>query len=452
MRALLLWGFALAACSARALPFPNDAVATTLPDGAIALADGALALPDSALANDLNAVGVVTPPDAQPAAADASVPADAAPPALLDFALSDLSPEPSDLSGIAPVAWASVATGEYLACGLTTTGGVKCWGDNSVGTLGNNSMRNSAVPVDVVGLDSGVTSLSLFYHACAVSAGGAVCWGHGEYGQLGDNSTDNSPVPITVLGLGANIAAVSTDDGIGCALSTAGGVKCWGDGPNNSDGDGTGMATLVPTAVSGLGSGVAAIFSTCAVTTSGALECWGDNWAGEYGNGNTTQSLVPVGVFGLTAGVSSACVNDGNICVLLANGTVECAGVNSEGELGNGSFVDSTVPVAVSGITDATMLSCGAGGSTACVVTAGGGVKCWGDNSRGQLGNGTTTNSATPVDVTGLTSGALNVSTGWYNSCAVTTSHGLKCWGDNSAGQLGNNTTINSLVPVDVAP
>ena len=128
---------------------------------------------------------------------------------------------------------------------------------------------------------------------------------------------------------------------------------------------------------------------------------------------------------------------------------------NDEGELGNGSRTDSDSPVEVSGLTKG--VTALAVGSTddylpthTCALTSAGGVKCWGPNGDGQLGNDSTTDSSRPVEVSGLTSGIIAIAVGGSHTCAITKERGLKCWGDNSNGQLGNGSSTNSPTPVDV--
>ena len=349
-----------------------------------------------------------------------------------------------------------VALGYLHACALTTAGGVMCWGSNGYGDLGNGTSVDSFVPDDVVGLSSGVTAISAGdYITCAItSGGGAKCWGNNAGGQLGDGTTTSSSVPVDVVGLTSGVAAIAVGGTHTCALTNAGGAKCWGFNGNGELGDGSTTSSLTPVDVFGLTSGVAAIAAgntySCALTTAGGVKCWGYNGAGNLGNGTFTNNSTPVNVSGLTSGVAAITTGSGSnhTCALTAVGGVKCWGGNG-GALGNGTTANSPIPVDVTGLASG-QAAVVADGAHSCALGPGAGVKCWGVNVDGELGDGTTTTRTTPVDVSGLTSGGVGIATGWYSSCATTTAGGVKCWGANLYGELGDGTTTNSLTPVDV--
>jgi alpha-tubulin suppressor-like RCC1 family protein len=308
--------------------------------------------------------------------------------------------------------------------------------------------------VDVVGLGSGVASVSAGgSHSCAVTTAGAVkCWGWNVYGELGNGTTTISTTPVDVVGLGSGVASVSAGFNYSCAVTTAGAVKCWGRNDYGELGDGTTTtSTTTPVDVVGLGSGVASVSAgfdhSCAVTTGGAVKCWGNNGWGVLGDGTTTSSTTPVGVVGLGSGAASVSAG-GNTCAVTTAGAVKCWGWNFYGDLGDGTTTSSTTPVDVVGLGSG-VASVSAGGSE-CAVTTAGAVKCWGWNVFGELGDGTTTDSTTPVDVVGLDSGVASISTGGIHSCAVTTAGAAKCWGGNGDGALGDGTITSSTTPVDV--
>jgi alpha-tubulin suppressor-like RCC1 family protein len=190
-----------------------------------------------------------------------------------------------------PVTATAVAAGRQHTCALTSAGGVKCWGANVHGQLGNGTNTGSNVPVDVSVLTSGVVAIAVEEgndFACALtSAGGAKCWGENDSGQLGNGTTTDSNVPVDVSGLGSGVSAIAAGGVHACALTSAGGVKCWGSNFQGELGDGTNTDSNVPVDVSGLGSGVAAIaagvFYTCALTIAGGAKCWGANTQGSWG-------------------------------------------------------------------------------------------------------------------------------------------------------------------------
>ena len=351
--------------------------------------------------------------------------------------------------------FASVSGGQNHTCGVTVAGGVKCWGQNTYGQLGNGGTANSLTPADVSVLSSGVSSVSSgAYHTCAVTiAGGVKCWGDNTYGQLGNAGTVSSLTPVDVSALTSGVASVSAGAYHTCAVTTAGAARCWGHNSYGQLGNAGTTNSSSPVNVTGLTSGVASVgaggYHTCAVTTAGAARCWGHNSYGQLGNAGTTNSSSPVNVTGLASGVAAVDGGYYQTCAVTTGAGLKCWGDNTYGQLGNGTTVASSSPADVSGLTSGVAAVDG-GYYQTCAVTTGAGAKCWGDNTYGQLGNGTTVASSSPVSVSGYTSGAAAMSGGANHSCAVTTGGTTKCWGRNTFGQVGNGTTANASTPVNV--
>lgn len=348
-----------------------------------------------------------------------------------------------------------LAGGREHTCRVTDAGAAECWGEGIYGELGHGSMSNSPVPVQVVGLNSGVTEIDVDQsHSCAIVNGGARCWGLGGDGQLGHGATANSSVPVIVIGLSTGVTDVDVSPRHTCAV-VAGGAECWGWNGLGQLGDGSTSNTSVPVDVSGLTSGVTKIGAgsaySCALVSS-TVRCWGLNDNGQLGNGSTEPTSLPTDVTGITSAVSALAVGHSHACATVSGG-VKCWGYNFSGQLGKlpiGAGANSLTPVDVTGITSG-VSAITAGNAHTCAIVNGG-AKCWGVNSNGQLGSGATgPNTATPVAVTGLSSGVLSITAGWYHTCATTVT-GSKCWGQNSSGQLGDGTTINSPPPVNVLP
>jgi len=355
----------------------------------------------------------------------------------------------------------AIATGDAFTCGITTVGGVKCWGSGNQGQLGNGLTSDSRVPVDVIGLSAGVTSIGLGdHHACASTASGAaLCWGYNNYGQLGNGTATNSSVPVAVVGLSSGVSRVVVGGYHSCVLTSTRGAKCWGDNNSGQVGDKSATPSSVPVDVPGLTSGLidlsAGQYHTCAITSSGAGMCWGTNTHGEIGDGgaitsnNTTKSTGPQPVQGLPA-ASRIAAGAYHTCAIVTSGGVYCWGYNAWGQLGNGTTGDSSVPRAVTGIS-AGAATIATGSGFACAKLSSGGVKCWGYNNVKQLGHGTTANSSTPVDVLGLDGTPATLAIGNFaNHACVLQNTNAVCWGGNTYGQLGNNSPATSSAPVTV--
>ena len=241
---------------------------------------------------------------------------------------------PPGLHSSASATATAIAAGGAHTCALTSAGGVKCWGLNKDGRLGDGTRTERHAPVAVSGLASGVGAIAAGgAHTCALtSAGGVKCWGGNVYGQLGDGTTTMRTTPVAVSGLASGVAAVTARGGHTCALTSAGAVECWGANGVGQLGDGTTATRLTPVAVSDLTSGIQAIdagsYHTCALTHTGAVACWGYNQSGQLGDGTTTDHHTPVAVSGLASGVAAVAAGDGHTCALTSAGAVECWGAD----------------------------------------------------------------------------------------------------------------------------
>jgi alpha-tubulin suppressor-like RCC1 family protein len=321
--------------------------------------------------------------------------------------------------------------------------------------------------VDVVGLGSGVAAVSAgAFHTCAVTSGGGVkCWGLNDHGQLGDGTSTDANVPVGVVGLYSGVVSVSVGSFHSCAIMTGGAVKCWGDNMSGQLGNGSTSDSNVPTDVVGLSAGVVNVGSgaehSCAVTVRGAVKCWGWNNIGQLGDGSAShspalptddKSTVPVDVLGLSSGAATVSAGYADSCVVMTSGAMKCWGFNRYGQLGNGTTDDSRTPTDVIGLGFG-VGSASVGNDHVCAVTTGSVVKCWGDNPMGLLGRDSPGGTNVPWEVVGLTD-IYAVSTGGAHNCVVTTEGAMKCWGSDYFGQLGNGVSasgwVSNRIPVDV--
>ena len=306
---------------------------------------------------------------------------------------------------------------------------------------------------DEATVDSGVqeTAIALSLGgstACALtSSGGVECWGS----RLGSALKGTfSSVPEPVAGLESGVTAISVATFSACALTTCGAVECWGDNTSGLLGnDAVDGSSAVPEPVSGLADGLTAISVgssfACAVARGGA-QCWGSNYPSGGRGDNSVGSgstVLPMPVVGLATGVTAIVVGDTSACALTESGAVQCWGPIAQ----VGTFVSvAAIPVPVTGLSSGvTTLS--VGDRFACALSASG-VQCWGDTpALGPFGFPT----YPPGAVVGLSRGVKVIAAGLSSACVLTASGGIECWGDNSSGQLGNGSALSwSSVPVAV--
>jgi alpha-tubulin suppressor-like RCC1 family protein len=374
------------------------------------------------------------------------------------LAASSASPSAVSLSATRLMA-KSVSAGFGNTCAVTLSDGAKCWGVNDAGQLGDGTTSNRDSPVDVAGLAVGMMGISMAdrFTCGLTAAGGVKCWGDNEHFALGNSSFANptSNVPVDVTGLSTGVTAIAAGEYHACALTAAGGVKCWGDNGSGQLGSWAYLFGKDPGDVLDLSSGVKAIASgethSCALMKTGAVKCWGNNDNGRLGNDYTAdRPHPPTGVQGLSSGVTAITAGDGHTCALTDTGTVKCWGKNDYGQLGDGTNTDRPVPVDVVGL-HGTATAIAAGGETTCALMDTGGVMCWGLNLAYQSKDDVVS-VLSPVAITGLASGVTAIAVGMDHACALMTDGAVKCWGDNSNGELGVGTHTNSFWPAIFPP
>lgn len=351
----------------------------------------------------------------------------------------------------------ALALGRDHSCALTEVGGVRCWGGNGAGQLGDGTYVYRTRPgLPVPGFRRGALAVAAGErHSCALGEGGGVwCWGWNAYGQVGDGSQGTLRLlPVRVVDLPPAVAIAAGNDH-SCALTSARGVWCWGYNGDGQLGDGSTTTRPRPVQVAGLGGGVAAIaagwFHTCAVTGGGGARCWGRNDRGQLGDGTIDRRTTPVTVRRLSSGVTAISAGAMHSCALRNDGTPRCWGRNDYGQLGDGSDADRLAPVWVRRLPGA-VAQISAGGLHSCARLATGAVRCWGSGARGALGIGSTQTRYVPTQTRRLTAGVAAVRAGDRVSCALLADGSYRCWGNNDMGQLGDGTIgTERLVPVKV--
>lgn len=349
-----------------------------------------------------------------------------------------------------------VELGFKHTCVLTVGGSVQCWGFNEYGQLGDGSTADSSTPVSVC-LDQactavldGVEDLTVRRnHGCAVVAGGLKCWGENDYGQLGDGTQTDRSYPVGVVGLSSGVVASGAGDEHTCALvdmvppDDDYEIKCWGNNVRGQLGDGTNAQSNTPVDVCDTGAeapcssaesniltGVAVIGGggnghTCALMDDSSVKCWGTNGNGELGDGNyPTNSSTPVDVCADASctenlsGIADVAAAENQACARTTEETLKCWGHNAHGQLGDRTHVNRHTPVDVCGpgqglpcgsyLTDVTAFMVGS--LHTCALThrvAEGKTEadavrtplCWGGNYDGQLGDGTNVSTWSPINV-----------------------------------------------------
>ncbi|MDC0056496.1 hypothetical protein OAJ94_05540, partial [Deltaproteobacteria bacterium] len=359
----------------------------------------------------------------------------------------------------------NLATGFDHNCAIQMNETLRCWGSNYWGALGSQQHSNPHYPTPQynVELPQGTVPLAVsaaYGYSCAIVDNGsneAYCWGKGDNGELGNGNLSSSNVPgnKVVLPSGANPVYISSSDDHSCVVSDDGDIYCWGQNNYGQLGNGSqGGYSSIPTIVN---SGVdfksvsAGYEYSCAISTDGGLYCWGNNNHGQLGDGTYNQRTSPVQI---TSGPTSSiwkevAVSESHTCAISSSDKIYCWGLNHDGQLGDGTTVDANNPQLVNMPAGTTAVSVSVGSlSFTCGVLENHSTYCWGRNSRGYLGDGSWQDSHTPIAID-LPSGSevVEISSGREHSCILLTNDQIMCWGFGNGGALGTGNYDDSPSP-----
>ena len=375
-----------------------------------------------------------------------------------------------------PALLTTISGGAYTTCGLDASGEAICWGENAQGQLGNRRWDSTPHPVpEAAAGGRSFSNIVTGRTQCGISQGDPYCWGSNFLFQLGYETTETceegqscATTPTRVNG-GLQFSTIAPGQTHTCALTSAGEAYCWGDNREGALGIGNSGDVLATPMLVSTGQRFSTISvgheSTCAIALNGAAFCWGQAWLGKLGTGTTPNSYagcghamrgldgegcstVPVPVAGGHT-FTSIVVGPFSVCAIGIDQTY-CWGDNSLGEIGDGSTVERHAPVAVAS-NGVTFAQIALNESHVCALATDGTPYCWGGNGNGELGIGSTDVNAHPTPQAVSGGGYYSsIVTGYNFTCALTAGGVPYCWGGNSRGQLGDGTTTDRTVPVRV--
>jgi alpha-tubulin suppressor-like RCC1 family protein len=361
--------------------------------------------------------------------------------------------------GMADVTWAAtprVNAGGNHTVALKSDGSLWGWGENTFGQVGDGSVISRNVPVRI-GAETTWTAISAgFYHTMAIKADGTLwAWGDDTKGQLGDGSAASSqPAPVQI-GTDSNWAEVAAGDFHTLARKTDGSLWAWGDNTSGQVGNGAVVPGIqaVPVRIGTATDWVAiAAGGSHSVALKGdhTLWGWGSNTAGQLGNSTNLDAAAPVPIVLPAPFINNdwtyVAAGQSNTAALKTDGSLWSWGSNTFGQLGNGTVLNSNVPVREAGGAT-TWVAVAAGDFHAVGRRSDGTLWAWGGNASGQLGNGTNTDALTPVRVNADTDW-IDADAGSLHIVALKTDTTVWSWGDNASGQLGDGTNSAKNAPV----
>ncbi|MBT5617984.1 MAG: hypothetical protein HOJ71_02815, partial [Euryarchaeota archaeon] len=303
-------------------------------------------------------------------------------------------------------------------------------------------------------------------HMCVITDQKSVmCWGNGASGQLGNNDTTSHVSPVLVEGFGPGRTATALSAGFAhtCALLDNGSVTCWGKGTSGQLGDDLSQDSPLPATITALPSGHKAITiasgydHTCAILDDGSVACWGEGSSGQLGNGALIDSSTPQTTqsLGFNSSAKSISLGRYHSCAITDNGTTVCWGQGSQGQLGNGATSEEASPVTTAPFPfNQKAVALASGEEHTCALMSTGSVACWGNGANGRLGNGASSSASTPELTEPFGGGrtAVAISSQHQHTCALLNDGNVSCWGSDEDGRAGTGDALSEHnIPTDTA-
>ncbi len=330
------------------------------------------------------------------------------------------------------------------------------WGYNHVGQLGDNTITNKCSPVSLLGNKKTFCQISAGqYHTTFTQNNGQVwCWGDNTYGQIGDNTITSRRTPVSILGNKKTFCKVDGGFFYSIGIQHNGQIWTWGYNHRGQLGDNSVTNQCTPVSILGNKKTFCQISTgydhAISIQHNGQVWTWGSNTFGQLGNNAAISRRTPVSILGDKKTFCKVAGGESHTAGIEHNGQVWCWGYGFNGRLGNNGTVSTRTPVSIHG-NKKTFCQISIGQSYTIGIQNNGQVWSWGSNSNGQLGNNTNTSRCTPVSILGAKKTFCQIKSGYDHVIALEYNNQVWGWGNNNRGQIGDNLVLSRLTPVSLA-